>query len=143
MRNQRRKTRLFRRLALAFAVALVAVPVAQAYPVEVERGAGHPGETDFPGSSYIAPQQPQQLGWPGVDPRTFGSKVVPIQVVPEPKSWPGVTGPTAAPVQVVEPDGFNWGDSGIGAGTALAVVLLAAGSLLAVRHIGRHGATTA
>jgi hypothetical protein len=80
--------------------------------------------------------QPQS--WPGVDPRTYGSKVVPIEVLPEPQSWPGVTGPAAAPLQVVEPDGFNWGDSGIGAGTAFAVILLAAGALLAVRHVG-HG----
>jgi hypothetical protein len=142
MRNHRRRTRLFRRLALVFAAALVAVPAAQAYPDEGLRaqvGTFVPGVTDFPGSSYIAPAQAQPQSWPGVDPHAVPSKVVPIQVVPEPESWPGVTGSTeATPIKVVNPDGFSWGDSGIGAGTAFAVILLAAGALLAVRHVG-HG----
>jgi hypothetical protein len=43
------------------------------------------------------------------------------------------------PGQVVSSpsDGFDWGDAGIGAGTAFAVVLLGAGALLATRHVGR------
>jgi hypothetical protein len=119
MRNQRRKNRLFRRLALAFAVALVAVPVAQAYPVEVEKAQTEkfiPGVTDFPRSSYIAPEQ---QSWPGVDPQSPPKPIESVQAVSA-------------------PDGFDWGDSGIGAGTAFAVILLAAGALLAVRHVGRQ-----
>jgi hypothetical protein len=140
MRNPRRKNRLFRRLGLAFAVALVAVPVAQARPDEganISKAQNGPLVQAFDKAGLGQPTtQPQS--WPAVDPRTYGSKVVPSEVLPEPQSWPGVTAPAAAPLQVVEPDGFNWGDSGIGAGTAFAVILLAAVALLAVRHVG-HG----
>ena len=140
MRNQRRKNRLFRRLALAFAVALVAVPVAQAHHDE---GANIPADRggllvqgDDKTGLGKAVAQPQS--WPGVDPQAVPSNLVPIEVVPTPQSWPGVTGPAAAPLQVVEPDGFNWGDTGIGAVTAFGILLLAAGALLAVRHVS-HG----
>jgi hypothetical protein len=145
MRNHRRKNRLLRRLALAFAAALVAVPAAQAHHDEGANIPADRGGLLVQGDDKTGLVQPtaQPQSWPGVDPRTYGSKVVPIDVLPEPQSWPGVAGPAAAPLQVVEPDGFNWGDSGIGAGTALAVILLAAGGLLAVRHVGRgHQATT-
>ena len=48
-------------------------------------------------------------------------------------------GPVEATPQVVSSpsDGFHWGDAGIGVGTAFAVMLLGAGVLLAVRHVGR------
>jgi hypothetical protein len=36
-----------------------------------------------------------------------------------------------------KPDGFDWGDAGIGAGTLFAVVLLAAGGVLLTRHLNR------
>jgi hypothetical protein len=57
MRNRRRNWFL-RRLVLGFAVALVAVPVAQAYPDEGAQVQGTfvQGVDDFPGSSYIAPE---------------------------------------------------------------------------------------
>jgi hypothetical protein len=144
MRNQRRKNRLFRRLALAFAVALVAVPVAQAsndIAPKTQAETFVPGVTDFPGSSDIASDQARPQSWPGVDPDAAPSKVVPIQVVPEPQSWPGVTGPRTAPIQVVEPDGFSWSDSGIGAGTAFAAILLAAAAVFAARHVGSRATT--
>jgi hypothetical protein len=143
MRNQRRKKRLFRRLALAFAVALVAVPVAQAYPDEstgAQATTFIPGVTDFPNSSYIAPEQAQPQSWPGVDPQAVPSKVVPIQAVPEPESWPGVTSATSVQA-VADSDGFSGGYSGVGAATALALMLLAGGALLAVRHVGRQATT--
>ena len=59
MRN-RRRTRLLKRLVLGFAVALVAVPVAQAYPDEggaQAKGTFIPGVSDFPNSSFIAADQ--------------------------------------------------------------------------------------
>jgi hypothetical protein len=34
-------------------------------------------------------------------------------------------------------DGFDWGDAGIGAGTLFGIVLLAAGALVATRHLSR------
>jgi hypothetical protein len=45
----------------------------------------------------------------------------------------------ADPTVVVadRPDGFDWGDAGIGAGTLFAVVLLAVGGVLVTRHLNR------
>ena len=45
----------------------------------------------------------------------------------------------AEPTVVVadRPDGFDWGDAGIGAGTLFAVVLLAVGGVLVTRHLNR------
>ena len=59
MRN-RRRARFFRRLVLGFAVALVAVPVAQAAPDEGGAQAQKTyiqGVTDFPSSSAVAADQ--------------------------------------------------------------------------------------
>jgi hypothetical protein len=36
-----------------------------------------------------------------------------------------------------KPDGFDWGDARIGAGTLFAVVLLAAGGVLVTGHLNR------
>jgi hypothetical protein len=45
-------------------------------------------------------------------------------------------------VEVVTPDGFDWADAGIGAGTAVGLVLLAGGAAATVRHQRRLSATT-
>lgn len=43
-----------------------------------------------------------------------------------------------APVQLVRADnGFDWGDAGIGAGLAFALILLAGGAALGTRQLGR------
>jgi hypothetical protein len=57
MRNRRRNW-FFRRLVLGFAIALVVVPAAQAYPDEGAKTQGTfvQGVDDFPGSSKLAPQ---------------------------------------------------------------------------------------
>jgi hypothetical protein len=39
-----------------------------------------------------------------------------------------------ASIQIVEPGGFQWGDAGIGAAVSAALLLLAAGTTLVVRH---------
>ena len=60
---------------------------------------------------------------------------------PEPGE-PGVTPPAApAQVEVVTADGFDWADAGIGAGTAVGLVLLAAAAATAVGH-GRRLASS-
>ena len=168
MWNQRRKTRLFKRLALAFAVALVAVPVAQAYPDEganVQATTFVPGVTDFAWSSYIAPQQAQPASWPGVDPQTVPSDAVPeqaqpiswpgvdpqavpsdavaVRTVPMPRPWPGIASINANPNRVAATESVDWGSSGIGAATAIAVILLGSASLLAVRGAGASRQATA
>jgi len=54
----------------------------------------------------------------------------------------GIISPVAAaqPVSAVRPHapGFNWGDAGIGAGSALGLMLLAGGMTLAVHRRQRH-----
>jgi hypothetical protein len=48
---------------------------------------------------------------------------------------PGLFGvPTATPIQIVEPGGFHWGDAGIGAAAAVALMMLALGTTLVLRH---------
>lgn len=42
-------------------------------------------------------------------------------------------GPSTS-IQIVEPGGFQWGDAGIGAAGAVALMLLAVGTTLVVRH---------
>lgn len=49
-------------------------------------------------------------------------------------------GPTAGdvPIQVVNrPDGFDWGDAGIGAGALFGLMLLGAIAMVASRHLSR------
>ena len=85
-----------------------------------------PGVTDFPrtapapGGQYVPP-----LGYRGMVPQDYGL----------PQNY-GV-----APVAAVrEPSTFDWGDAGIGAGGALALLLIAGGAVLATRHISRPAA---
>jgi hypothetical protein len=42
--------------------------------------------------------------------------------------------PASSAIQIVEPGGFHWGDAGIGAAFAVALMLLALGTTLVVRH---------
>ena len=146
MRNQRRKTRLFKRLALAFAIALVAVPVAQAYPDEganVQAAAPiqlWPGvDPNAVSSEAVATESlPTVQSWPGVDPQVVPSDAVQVRTVPMPRPWPGIASISANPNRVAATESIDWGDSGVGAATALALILLAAGSLVAVRGVGRQ-----
>lgn len=85
-----------------------------------------PFATDFPrtapapGGQYVPP-----LGYRGMIPQDYGL----------PQNY-GV-----APVEAVrQPSTFDWGDAGIGAGGALALLLIAGGAVLATRHISRPAA---
>ncbi|MGH3057258.1 MAG: hypothetical protein ACRDPP_03350 [Gaiellaceae bacterium] len=50
-------------------------------------------------------------------------------------------GDRRVPVEAVRaPSAFDWGDAGIGAGSALALLLIAGGAVVATRHIGRPAA---
>jgi hypothetical protein len=51
-----------------------------------------------------------------------------------------------APVRVIQvgaENGFDWGDAGIGAGGLLALVAIASGALVAIRHRPAPGRTAA
>src|ERR687892_924231 len=109
MRNWRR-TWLLRRLVLGLAVAAVVVPTAQARPDEggalskPERFVQ--GVTDFPSSVMDRPAGADygQFAYRRALPQDYGVRAIQV---------------------AQRPGGFDWGDAGIGAGSALVIVLLA------------------
>jgi hypothetical protein len=147
-----RKRRLGRRVALGFALIVVAAPTAQARTDEGQ-SAGGP-------SAIVRPDDRAVRGVPA----TASGQRLPMRaddkvLAPAPgvlvRGDDKVLEPTAGaeysqfayrralpqdyglPVQVVSlsrPGGFDWGDAGIGAGTLLGAMLLAAGFILAARH---------
>jgi hypothetical protein len=145
MRNGRRNWFL-RRLVLGFAIALVVVPVAQGRPAGALPPLAHAGAntegtyvpfvTDFPSSSFVAPEQGPLVRGDYKD--GVGTSPGSVVIVGDDKGNVPL-GTRYEPVQVVSnpSNGFDWGDAGIGAGTVFAVMLLGAGALLATRHVGR------
>jgi hypothetical protein len=154
MRSNRRRNWLIRRIALGFAVAAFAAPVAQA--------------------------SVDNLGWPGVNPSDYAASAVKASAygMPRPtamdyaisrgdlievvRSTPTATSSDkiefvrTQPRSITEPQlasrfvrpntttgdelaswNVDWQDAGIGAGLALALVLLGGGAALASRHVGR------
>ena len=110
MRN-RRRTWLLRRLVLGLAVAAVVVPTAQARPDE--------GVTGSPSSVVDRPVRGAdhgQFAYRRALPQDYGVRTIQV---------------------AQRPGGFDWGDAGIGAGSALVIVLLAGGASLATRHLNR------
>jgi hypothetical protein len=163
MRNWIRQ-RMLRRMALAFAVAAVAAPTAQAVPLE-------PGATKAPiPRGNTAPHGttiPQQYGMPRAMPSDYaanrgdrieltrlndrgkGSDVRALDRVENVRAVPdsNVRGFDRVENVRVEPRGldqpvlvsdgessFNWGDAGIGAGLALAAILAAGALALSIRN---------
>lgn len=164
MQNHRRRIRLLRRLVLGLAVAAVAAPAAQAVPDEgtivLPNGAivqgeyksnlggevnGHPGGLIPQGESKADLPQGDV---PGALVQGERKTDLPRGYVPFatdfPKTAPAPGGQDTAPRVVVvrEPTAstFDWGDAAIGAGGALALLLLAGGAALATRHISRPAA---
>ena len=167
--QNRRRIRLLRRLVLGLAVAAIVAPAAQARPDEgtnVLRGTlpnglivqgeyksglgdgivrGHPGgalvqgerKADLP-RGYV----PFVSDFPRTAPAPGGQDVAPIGyrgMLPQDYGLPQNYG--VGSVQAVrEPSTFDWGDAGIGAGGALALLLIAGGAVLATRHISRPAA---
>ncbi len=160
MTKHRRRTRVLRRLALGLAVAVVAVPSAQAQIHEREGldagGANAKSVTDYPSDAAAAaiqgngsvrsitdyPSDVAAAAARSYGPLFQGQASADISV-PAARAWPGVS-PTFVPYEpaptavVSSPGGFDWGDAGIGAGMLLAFTLLGAGALVATRHVGGH-----
>ena len=141
MRN-RIKQRMLRRIALAFAVAAVAAPTAQAVPLE-------PGNSTPRGTTI-----PQQYGMPTAMPSDYaanrgdGIELARLndRIGSDVRGLDGVENVRVEPRGLDQPvlvvsDGssFNWGDAGIGAGLAFAAILLAGAAALGVRQQGRLG----
>jgi hypothetical protein len=164
MRSYRRRNWFIKRIALGFAVAAFAAPVAQATVDEgsiaqakaessivqahtyqpVQADGYHAFVTDFP--SYANVVDASDYGMPRPTAMDYAiSRGDLIEVV---RSTPNATSSdkiefvrTTQPRSTGEPQvvavGFDWKDAGIGAGLALALVLLGGGAVLASRHVGR------
>jgi hypothetical protein len=116
---------VWRRITIAFAVAALAAPAAQARPAGIA-----PGD-----AGYSGPVTEQT----GVDTR---GNPLHYRVARETGADAPVVGPSTSrpPAEVVNPApsaGFEWGDARVVAGLSLAALLLAAGGALAVRQRGR------
>ena len=138
------KQRMLRRIALAFAVAAVAAPTAQAVPLEpgATKAEYTPFVTDFPrgntaphGETIQAANRGDRIELARLNDRTAidlrGSDGV-ENVRVEPRGLD-------KPVLVSDTSSFNWGDAGIGAALAFAAMLLAGAAALSVRQYGRLG----
>jgi hypothetical protein len=120
---RRRPKRILRGAVLAFAVAAIVVPTAQAKPGPLNLGPNATVE-----SSAYAPQQLRalQLWSEGMNGR-YG-------VVHK-----SATVSSNVPLLVTSNDGFNWGDAFVGAAAALATAIVLGFAALSVRRT-RHPA---
>jgi hypothetical protein len=119
---KRRPKRILRGAVLAFAVAAIAAPMAQAKPGPLNLG---PNATVQ--SSAYAPQQFRalQLWSQGMNDRYGISHTT------------GTVSQAAPPLLVTASDGFNWGDAFVGAAATLATAIVLAFAALSVRRT-RH-----
>ena len=154
---------MLRRIALAFAVAAVAAPTAQAVPLEpgATKAEYIPFVTDFPSANtayrgHVNLEQsnfnPGAVQMPRVTPSDYAayrdrSELARLQdrTGTDLRGSDGVENVRIEPrgldkpVLVVSDTSINWGDAGIGAGLAFAAILLAGAAALSVRQYGRLG----
>ena len=163
MRSNRRRNWLIKRIALGLAIAAVAAPVAQARIDEgssVQANGYQAFVTDFPSvpSGQVAKDivnsdypslKPTVVasayGMPRAMPMDYainrGDQIEVVRGLPQNTSSDKIEFVRTQPRSIGEPQvvaaGFDWKDAGIGAGFALALVLLGGGAALASRHVGR------
>ena len=149
------KQRMLRRIALAFAVAAVAAPAAQAVPLEpgATKAEYIPFVTDFPrGHVEQSDFNPGAVQMPRVTPSDWAAYRDRAELVRlQDRTGTNLHGSDGVenirveprgldkPVLVSDTSSFNWGDAGIGAGLAFAAMLLAGAAALSVRQHGRLG----
>jgi hypothetical protein len=144
MRSNRRKNWFIKRIALGLAIAAVAAPVAQAKVDEgssVQANGYQSFVTDFPSSQVNA----SAYGMPRAMPVDYavnrGDQIEVVRALPSGSPSDKIEFVRTQPRSIGEPQvvsaGFDWKDAGIGAGLALALVLLGGGAALASRHVGR------
>ena len=163
MRSNRRKNWFIKRIALGFAVAAFAAPVAQAALDEgstpqartessivqahtyqpVQANGYQAFVTDFP--SYANAVNASDYGMPRPTATDYaisrGDLIEVVRSTPNGTSSDKIEFVRTQPRSIGEPQvvaaGFDWKDAGVGAGLALALVLLGGGAALASRHVGR------
>jgi hypothetical protein len=143
MRTIRRRNWFLKRVALGLAIAALAAPVAQA---RVDEGMTVPSSKQAAQYGMSRAQIRNAIEMRRLDARQAGNLAHDVFVVKTgQRSWPGVD-PTSgqdyprydvSPHDVNSTSSFDWRDAGIGAGFALALVLLAGVGALAIRHVGR------
>ena len=144
MRSNRRRNWFIKRFALGLAIAAIAAPVAQAKIDEgssVQANGYQAFVTDFPSSQINA----SDYGMPRAMPVDYavnrGDQIEVVRALPSGSPSDKIEFVRTQPRSIGEPQvvsaGFDWKDAGIGAGLALALVLLAGGAALASRHVGR------
>jgi hypothetical protein len=147
MRSSRRKNWFFKRVALGFAVAALAAPVAQAKVDEgssVQSNGYQAFMTDFPPAGQIV--NASDDGMPRAMPTDYaisnGDQIEVVRAEPRSSSSDRIEFVRTKPRSIGEPQvvaaGFDWNDGAIGAGLALGLVLLGAGAAAATRHLGRE-----
>jgi hypothetical protein len=146
MRSNRRKNWFIKRIALGLAIAAVAAPVAQAKVDEgssVQANSYQAFATDFP--SYANVVNASDYGMPRPTATDYaisrGDLIEVVRSTPNGTPSDKIEFVRTQPRSIGEPQvvsaGFDWKDAGIGAGLALALVLLGVGAALASRHVGR------
>src|SRR5829696_1437958 len=147
MRSNRRRNWFIKRVALGLAIAAVAAPVAQAKMDEgssVQANGYQAFVTDFPSSSTNVVAA-SAYGMPRPTPMDYaisrGDQIEVVRALPSGRPSDKIEFVRTQPRSIGEPQvvsaGFDWKDAGIGAGLALALVLLGVGAALASRHVGR------
>jgi hypothetical protein len=146
MRSNRRRNWFIKRIALGLAIAAVAAPVAQAKVDEgssVQANGYQAFATDFP--SYANVVDASDYGMPRPTATDYaisrGDLIEVVRSTPNGTPSDKIEFVRTQPRSIGEPQvvsaGFHWKDAGIGAGLALALVLLGGGAALASRHVGR------
>jgi hypothetical protein len=148
MRSNRRRNWLIKRIALGFAVAAFAAPVAQA---RIDEGQVDSSSqkyqsfvTDFP--SVQSSVNAADYGMPRALPTDYalskGDQIEVVRAEPRSGSSDRIEFVRTKPRSIGEPQvvavGFKWDDAAIGAGLALLLVALGGGAALATRHLGRE-----
>jgi hypothetical protein len=144
MRSNRRRNWLIKRVALGLAIAAFAAPVAQAKVDEgssVQANGYQAFVTDFPASQVNASDYGMPRAMPVDYALSSGDQIEVVRALPNGTSSDKIEFVRTQPRSIDEPQavgaGFDWKDAGIGAGLALALVLLGIGAALASRHVGR------
>jgi hypothetical protein len=146
MRSNRRRNWFIKRIALGLAIAAVAAPVAQAKVDEgssVQANGYQAFATDFPSNANVV--DASDYGMPRPTAMDYaisrGDLIEVVRSTPNGTSSDKIEFVRTQPRSIGEPQvvsaGFDWKDAGIGAGLALALVLLGLGAALASRHVGR------